>query len=159
MLKISRQYLDLCKSYDPLTGNLEQQMAYFQQNWLWPTESRPFVVLKFQLNGHNFYINQDIALKFSAFVHHMSALNWQKNFGHYSISVPVAPSSMPKLLTPLATTFVEISFQKKIWWGFWTHLTYPIEGFFDILKKMAFWNFSNESSVQINSVVHVQVYN
>ena len=55
-----------------------------QQNWLWPTESRPFV-----------------------------ALNWQKIFGHYSTSVLVAPSSMPKLLTPLATIFVEILFQEK----------------------------------------------
>ena len=44
----------------------------------------------------------------------MSALNWEKNFGHYSISVPVAPSSMPKLQTSLATIFVEIFFQKKI---------------------------------------------
>ena len=32
MLKISRQYLDLHKSYDHLTENLEEQMAYFQQN-------------------------------------------------------------------------------------------------------------------------------
>ena len=30
MLKISRQYLDLRKSYDHLTENLAQQMAYFQ---------------------------------------------------------------------------------------------------------------------------------
>ena len=30
MLKISRQYLDLPKSYDHLTENLAQQMAYFQ---------------------------------------------------------------------------------------------------------------------------------
>ena len=42
---------------------------------------------------------------------------------------------------------------------FWTHLSYPMEGFFDILKKMAFGNFSNESSVQINSVVHEQIQN
>ena len=42
----------------------------------------------------------------------MSALNLQRKFGHYSISVPVAPSSMPKLLTPLATIFVEI-FKKE----------------------------------------------
>ena len=75
MLKISRQYLDLRKSYDHLTKNLAQQMAYFQWATVSFAESRPFVALNFQLNGHNFYINQDIALKFSAFVHHMSALN------------------------------------------------------------------------------------
>ena len=138
MLKISRQYLDLPKSYDHLTENLAQQMAYFQQNWLWPTESRPFVALNFQLNGHNFYVNQDIALKFSAFVHHMSALNWQKNFGYYSISVPVAPSSMPKLLTPLATIFVEIFFQKKIWWGFGPIWVTPRKDFLISWKK---WRF------------------
>ena len=47
MLKISRQYLDLRRSYDQLTENLVQQ---------------------------------DNTLKFSASVHHMSALNLQKNF-------------------------------------------------------------------------------
>ena len=30
MLQISKQYLDLQKSYDQLTKNLAQQMAYFQ---------------------------------------------------------------------------------------------------------------------------------
>ena len=75
MLKISRQYLDLHKSYDQLTKNSVKQMAYLQQDTVNFTESRPFVPLNFQLNGHNFYVNQDIALKFSAFVHHMSALN------------------------------------------------------------------------------------
>ena len=138
MLKISRQYLDLRKSYDHLTENLAQQMAYFQQNWLWPTESRPFVPLNFQLNGHNFYIDQDIALKFSAFVHHMFALNWQKNFRHYLISVPVAPSSMPKLPTPLATIFVEIFFQKKNWWGFGPIWVTPWKNFLIPWKKCRF---------------------
>ena len=32
--------------------------------------------------------NQDILLKFSAFVHHMFVQIWQKNFGHDSFSMP-----------------------------------------------------------------------
>ena len=47
----------------------------------------------------------------------MSALKWQKSFGPYLISVPVAPPGVPKHETPLATIFVEILFQKKIGWG------------------------------------------
>ena len=45
----------------------------------------PFVTTNFQLIGHYSDINQDIFLKFWAFVHHMSTLNWQKNFCHRSI--------------------------------------------------------------------------
>ena len=33
-----------------------------------------------------------------------------------------------------------------------------MEGILNILKKMAFRNFSNKSSVQVNSVVHALVY-
>ena len=29
-----------------------------------------------------------------------------------------------------------------------------MEGIWDIFKKMAFWKFSNESTVQVNLVVH-----
>ena len=45
----------------------------------------------------------------------MSWVNWQKKFSHCSISGLVAPSSMQKLWSPLATIFVE----KKIWKNFW----------------------------------------
>ena len=43
----------------------------------------------------------------------MSGLNWQKKFSHCSISGSVAPSSMQKLWTPLATIFVEKKFEKN----------------------------------------------
>ena len=58
----------------------------------------------------------DNSLKFSAYVHHMTALIWHKNFGHYLLVKKVAPSSKPKLWKPLAALFVEI-FSKKILWG------------------------------------------
>ena len=75
MLKISRQYLDLRKSYDQLTENSEKQMAYLQQDTLNFAEGRPFVSLNFQLIVCNFDANQDISLKFSAFVQHVFVLN------------------------------------------------------------------------------------
>ena len=75
MLKISKQYLDLHKNYDQLTKNSEKQVAYLQQDTVNFAEGRPFVSLNFQLIGHESYVNQDIALKFSAYVYHMSVLN------------------------------------------------------------------------------------
>ena len=33
-----------------------------------------------------------------------------------------------------------------------------MEGIWDIFKKTAFWKFSNESTVQVNLVVHVVYY-
>ena len=50
--------------------------------------------------------------------HHMFGVNWLKNFSHCSISGSVAPSSMQKLCTPLATIFVEKKIWKKFWCGF-----------------------------------------
>ena len=54
---------------------------------------------------------------FSAFVHHMSGLNWHKNFGYCSTIESAVPSSMQKLWTPLATKFLEKKFWRKIWCG------------------------------------------
>ena len=51
----------------------------------------------FQLNCNKSGTNKDIGLKFSAFVHHMSGLNFKKNLGHRLINRSVAPSSMQKL--------------------------------------------------------------
>ena len=79
---------------------------------------RPMVAKIFHLNSNKSGTNKDIGLKFSAFVHHMFGVNWQKNFGHYSINRSVAPSSMQKLWAPLATKFVEKKIWKKFWWGF-----------------------------------------
>ena len=88
-------------------------MAYLSRDWLFLVKGRPLNKLNFWLICNNFYKNQDIALKFSAYVHHISTLDWQKFFGHYSISGSAAPPSVPKLPMPLATIFVEI-FSKKI---------------------------------------------
>ena len=127
---ILKKLLHFNQIFSVTNGHSLQDLGNFLQT--------AFVTDDFQLKGNNFFMNQAIALKFSAFVHHMSALNWQKNFGHYSISVPVAPSSMPKLLTPLATIFVEIFFQKKIWWGFGPIWVTPWKDFLISWKK---WRF------------------
>ena len=47
----------------------------------------------------------------------------------------------------------DISKRKKLV-GFWTHLSTLMEGISNIFKKMAFWNFSNECSVQVLHDVH-----
>ena len=88
-------------------------MAYSSRNWPISYGSRPSVAKIFQSFDHYFKTDQDINLKFSAFVHLMSGVNWSKNFCHWSISRQVAPSSMQKLWTPLATVFVEKKFEKK----------------------------------------------
>ena len=49
---------------------------------------RPFVTTNFQSFNNNSNKSQDIVLKFSACVHHKFVLNWHKNFGHCSISLP-----------------------------------------------------------------------
>ena len=80
MLKISEQYFDLCKSYCKLIKNLAYWVAYLSRETVNLVKGRPLITQKIQLISNNFYINQDIALKFSAYVYHMSALNWQKIF-------------------------------------------------------------------------------
>ena len=47
-----------------------------------------------------------------------------------------------------------ISKRKKLV-RFWTYMSTLIEGIANIFKKMAFWNFSNECSVQVLQDVHV----
>ena len=74
------------------------------------TRRRPFVTTNFQLFGHYSKKNQDIFLKFSAFVYHKSVLNWQKVF----CNQPASYSQFrPKLWTPLGTVFVEIFWKEK----------------------------------------------
>ena len=68
----------------------------------------------------------------------MSGVNWQKNFSHCSISSSVAPSSMQKLCTPLATIFVEKKFWKKFWCGFRPIWVTPWREFLISWKK---WRF------------------
>ena len=68
---------------------------------------RPTIAKIFQLISNKSDTNEDIGLKFSAYVHHMSGLNWQKNISLCSNSGSVAPSSKQKLWPPLATIFVE----------------------------------------------------
>ena len=47
----------------------------------------------------------------------------------------------------------DISKRKKLV-RFWTYMSTLIEGIANIFKKMAFWNFSNECSVQVLQDVH-----
>ena len=138
MLKISEQYLDFYKSYCQLIKNLAYWVAYLSRETVNLVKGRPLITKKNQLISNNFYINQDIALKFSAYVYHMSALNWQRNFWHYSISRSAAPPSVPKLLMPLATIFVEIFSKKFFWWGSRPISATPWKEFWISLKK---WRF------------------
>ena len=109
MLKISGRYLDSCLSNGQITEKMLQPMDPL---WtLWPKVSKggPLATTIFHLIGHYSEMSQDIFLKFSEFVHHMPLLNWQKNFGLYSISL------LTKFWTPLATVFVEIFQKEKNW--------------------------------------------
>ena len=74
MLKISGRYLDSCLSNGQITENLLLPMDPL---WtLWPKVSKggPLATTIFHLIGHYSEMSQDIFLKFSAFVHHMSIL-------------------------------------------------------------------------------------
>ena len=138
MLRISSQYLERFQIYCHLTEKFLQLLACMRANWPILYASRPTIARFFQLNGNKSKTAQDIDLKFSAFAHHMSGVNWQKNFGHCSISMSVAPSSMQKLCTPLATIFVEKKFWKKFWCGFRPIRVTPWKEFLISWKK---WRF------------------
>ena len=97
MLKISSQYLEGFQNYGHLTEKFWQLPAFVSKNWPISYEPRRAIAKIFQLNDHNSETTQDIDLKFSAFVHHMSGLNLPKNFSHCLISGSVAPSSIQKL--------------------------------------------------------------
>ena len=60
------------------------------------TKGRHMIAKIFQLNANKSETTQDIDLKFSAFVYHMSGPNLQETFSHCSIIESVAPSSMQK---------------------------------------------------------------
>ena len=88
MLKISRRYLHLSLINCWLTENLLQQMASCCTKMRNVYSRRPFVTTNFQSFNNNSNKSQDIVLKFSACVHHKFVLNWHKNFGRCSISLP-----------------------------------------------------------------------
>ena len=113
MLKISSQYLERFLMYYHLTEKFWQLLTYMCTNWPILYACRPTIAMIFQLNDNKSEIAQDIDLKFSAIVYHMSGINWQKKFTYCSISGSVAPSSVQKLWTPLATIFVEKTIWKK----------------------------------------------
>ena len=75
MLKISSQYLEWFQNYGHLTEKFWQMPAYVGKNWSISYERRRAIARIFRLNDHNSETAQDIDLKFSAFVYHMSGLN------------------------------------------------------------------------------------
>ena len=142
-------------------------MAYLSRDWLFLVKGRPLNRVNFWLIGNNFYKNQDIALKFSAYVHHMSTLDWQKFFWHYSISGSAAPPSVPKLPMPLATIFVEIFSKKFFWWGsrpisatpwkeFWISLKNGVLNFLERVFRPG--NFSGSCLSLVYSYWYVKIY-
>ena len=110
MLIISKEYLDSCKSYCWLMKNFLSSVAYLSRETVNFIKGRPLDNLNFRLISNNFYMNQDIAMKFSTYVYYMSVLNWPKIFWHHSIRGPVAHPSLPKIQMLLVTMFVEIFF-------------------------------------------------
>ena len=100
----------------------------------------------FQLNDNKSETTQDIDLKFSAFVHHMSGVNWRRNFSHCLISGSVAPSSMQKLWTPPAAIFVEKKIWKKFWCGFRPIWVTPWKEFLISWKKWRFEIFGTSKA-------------
>ena len=91
-----------------------------------------------QLFCSHFHMHQDIFLKLSGFVHHMSALNWQKNLGHCFISQPATAHIGKKLWWPLATVIFEIFWNEKNWGGF---RPFPVTHWKEIWKYWKKWHF------------------
>ena len=60
----------------------------------------------------------DISLKFSAYVHHITALIWYENFGHCLLRKTAVPSIKEKLWNPPEALFVDILSRKIFWRGF-----------------------------------------
>ena len=75
MLKISSKYLERFQNYGHLTEKFWQLPAYVRKNWPISYKRRRAIARIFQLNDHNSETAQDIDLKFSAFVYHMSGPN------------------------------------------------------------------------------------
>ena len=138
MLKISSQYLERFQIYGHLIEKFWQMLACMCTKQANLYACRPTIARIFQLNGNKSETTEDIDLKFSAFVYHMSGVNWQKIFSHCSISGSVAPSSMQKLWTPPAAIFVEKKFWKKFWCGFRPIWVTPWKEFLISWKK---WRF------------------
>ena len=77
-------------------------------------------------------MNQDIFLKFSAFVHHMSVLNWQQNFCCCSISLPATAhfgQNFGWLYRPYLLNFSFFFSKKKI----------PTKRLLELSKFLAKW--------------------
>ena len=72
--------------------------GYFSRETVNFVKSRALVVLIFQLNTNNLFMHQDIALRFSKFIYHVSALNGQIDFGHYTIRGLVVPPVIQRIL-------------------------------------------------------------
>ena len=139
--------IDLCRI------GLNETPGFYFPFWPFSAKCRPMIAKILQLNSNNSETNKDISLKFSAFVYHMSGLNWQKNFDHYLICVSVAPSSRQKLWAPLATIFVEKKFWKKFWWCFRHIWVTPWKEFLISWKKWCFEIFRTALPSR-TSVVH-----
>ena len=146
MLKISSQYFERFLNYCHLNEKFWHLPAYICNNWPISNKHRRAIARVFQLNGNKSETAQDIDLKFSAFVHHMSGLNWLENFSHCSISGLVAPSSMQKLWTPLAIIFVEKKFWKKFWCGSRPIRVTPWKEFLISWKKWRFEIFGTSKA-------------
>ena len=75
VLDIKLLCLEQFQIYGHLTEKFWQVPAYAGKNWPISYERRRAIFKIFQLNDHKSETTQDIDLKFSAFVYHMSGVN------------------------------------------------------------------------------------
>ena len=111
----------------------------------------PLVTTNFQSFSSKSNKNQDIFLKFSAFVHHMSVQIWQKNSCHFSSSQPSRPILAKTLDASSDCICWDILKRKKLV-RFWTYMSHLMEGILNIFKKMAFCIFLPSQGVHLQDV-------
>ena len=134
---ISNSFRDIA---DLLKNSGDQWPTFSQSDYVQQksTERRPLFTRIYQKISNYSNTIWDISLKFSANVHHMTALNWQKNFGHIPTHKSAAPSRMPKFWTTVVPHIFEI-FSKKFFGSF-----------LDLFKLP---NWRNSKYLQKNSVL------
>ena len=117
------------------------------------TRIGPFVTTNFQFFGHYSNKNQDIFLKFSAFVHHQLVLNWQKNFGHCFISWS-ATAHFSQNFDGLQRPYLLRYFETKKTGVVLDHFLSLIERKFEYLEKNGVLKFFKRQQVHLINDVH-----
>ena len=97
---------------------------------------------------------QDIFLKFSPFVTHMSVVNWWKKFGRSTTNMSATPLFVSKLCEGLAPILFEIWSKKFFWWGSRPISVTQWQEFQISPKKWRFEIFGTSAPSRGNRVIH-----